>query len=192
MIRFLNAADIEELNNCIIQNSFSLFGNSNYQNRIERVQKPFRVTQINTWHIGIFICDESYPDWIANFTEKAYSRCSSDREHLITRQSWKLRIVITIIDYDDKNHQLIHDGHILPCYHSDGFCKPTTKTPYTLIWFDKKFCLIFQLQEFIGRMTRIKDRYSIETDTFIETSNITQKFQTEGIKGTKFPNVKTP
>ena len=41
-------------------------------------------------------------------------------------------------------------------------------------------------------MTRIKDRYWIETDTFIEASNITQKFQTEGIQGTKFPNVKTP
>ena len=87
---------------------------------------------------------------------------------------------------------MIHDGHILPCYHSDGFCKPTTKTPYTLTWFDEKVCLIFQLQEFIGGMTRIKDRYWIETDTFIETANITQKFQTEGIKGTKFPNVKTP
>ena len=87
---------------------------------------------------------------------------------------------------------MIHDGHILPGYHSDGFCKPTTKTPYTLTCFDEKFCLIFQLHEFIGRMTRIKDRYWIETDTFIETSKTTQKFQTEGIKGTKFPSVKTP
>ena len=134
---------------------------------------------------------ENYPDWIVNFTQNTYSRCRSDREHLITRQSWKLRIVNTAIDYDDKNNQLIHDGHILPCYHSDGFCKPTTKTPYTLTWFDEKFCLTFQLQEFIGRMTRIKDRYWIDTDTFMETSNITQKLQTEGIQGTRYPNVKT-
>ena len=41
-------------------------------------------------------------------------------------------------------------------------------------------------------MTRIKDRYWIETDTFIETSNITQELQTEGIQGTRYPNVKTP
>ena len=41
-------------------------------------------------------------------------------------------------------------------------------------------------------MTRITDRYWIETDTFIETSNITQKLQTEGIQGTRYPNVKTP
>ena len=196
MMRYLNATDSEELNNYNIQSSFSLFSDSNYQKRIERVQNPFRVKQLNTWHIGTFVFDENYPDWIVNFTAKEYSRCRSDREHsiriMITRKSWKLRIVNTIIDYDDKNNQLIHDGHILSCYHSDGFCKPTTKTPYTLTWFDEKFCLIFQLQEFIGRMTRIKDRYWIETDTFIETSNITQKFQTEGIKGTKFPNVRTP
>ena len=87
---------------------------------------------------------------------------------------------------------MIHDGYMLPCYHSDGFCKPTTRTPYTLIWFDEKFCLIFRLQEFIGRMTRIKDQYWIETVNFIESSIILQNLQNEGIQGTKYPNIKTP
>ena len=41
-------------------------------------------------------------------------------------------------------------------------------------------------------MTRIKNRYWIDTDNFIESSNITQNFQPEGIQGTKYPNVKTP
>ena len=87
---------------------------------------------------------------------------------------------------------MIHDGYMLPCYHSDGLCKPTTRTPYTLIWFDEKFSLIFRLQELIGRITRIKDRYWIEFDNFIESSNNTQNLQNEGRKGTKYPNVKTP
>ena len=39
-------------------------------------------------------------------------------------------------------------------------------------------------------MTRIKDRYWIETDNFIEFSNTTQILQTAGIQGTKYPNVK--
>ena len=86
MIRHLNATDSEKLNNYKIQNSFSLFDDSNYQNKIERVQKPFRVTQLNTWHIGTFVFDENYPDWIVNFTKNSYSRCRSDREHLITRK----------------------------------------------------------------------------------------------------------
>ena len=62
----------------------------------------------------------------------------------------------------------------------------------TLTWFDERVCLIFRLQEFIGRMTRIKDRFWIETNNFIESSNITQNLQTEGIQGTKYTNVKTP
>ena len=41
-------------------------------------------------------------------------------------------------------------------------------------------------------MTRYKDRYWIETDNFIESSNFTQNLQTEGIQGTNHPNVKTP
>ena len=41
-------------------------------------------------------------------------------------------------------------------------------------------------------MTRIRERYWIETDNFIESSNITQSLQTERIQGTKYPNGKTP
>ena len=55
-----------------------------------------------------------------------------------------------------------------------------------------KNSVIFRFQEFIGRMTRIKDSFWIETDNFIDSSNITKHLQTEGIKGTKYPNVKTP
>ena len=192
MIRYLNATDSTELNKFNIKSSFSLFDESDYQKKIERIQQPFGVEKLNAWHIGTFVYEENYPDWIVNFTQNTYSRCRSNREHLITRKSWKLKITNAEITYDDENNQMIHDGYILPCYHSDGFCKPTTRTPYTLTWFDKKFCLIFRLQEFIGRMTKIKDQYCLETDSFIESSNITQNFQTEGIKGTKYPNVKTP
>ena len=191
MIRYLNATDSKELNNYNIESSFLFFDDSDYQNKIEQVQQPFRVRRLNAWHIGKFVFDEHYPDWIVNFTQNTYSRCRSDREHLITRKSWKLRITNAEITYD-KNNQMIHDGYMLPCYHSDGFCKPTTRTPYTLIWFDEKFCLIFRLQEFIGRMTRIKDQYWIETVNFIESSIILQNLQNEGIQGTKYPNIKTP
>ena len=192
MIRYLNATDSNELNNYNIQSSFSFFDDNDYQNKIERVQQPFRVNKLNARHIGTFVYDEHYQDWIVSFTQSYYSRCRSDREHLITRQSWKLRITNAETTCDDKNNQMIHDGYILPCYHSDGFCKPTTRTPYILTWFDEKFCLIFRLQEFIGRLTRIEDRYWIETDNFIDSSNITKHLQTEGIKGTKYPNFKTP
>ena len=38
---------------------------------------------------------------------KTYSRCRSDREHLITRKRWKLRITNAEITYDDNNNQMM-------------------------------------------------------------------------------------
>ena len=117
MIRYLNATDSNELNNYNIQSSFSFFDDSDYQNKIEHIQKPFRVEYLNVWHIGTFVYDEHHPDWIVNFSQNHYSRCRSDREHSIFRKSWKLRITKAEITYDDRNNQIIHDGYILPCYH---------------------------------------------------------------------------
>ena len=133
MIRNLNETDSNELNNYNTRSSFSFFDDNDYQNKFERVQQPFRVNKLNAWHIGTFVNDGHYQDWIANFTQNHYSRCRSDRDHLITRQSWTLRITNAVITYDDKNNQMIHDGSILPCYHSDGFCKPTTRTPIDMV-----------------------------------------------------------
>ena len=68
---------------------------------------------------------------------------------------------------------MIKDGHTLPCYFADGFYKPTTKIPFTsqlnLVWFNDDFCLIFTLQDFLGRMTKIEDQYWIETDSFVHS-----------------------
>ena len=56
MIRYLNATDSEELNNYNIQSSFSLFDDSNYQNKIERLQTPLRVKKVEHmayWNLRI-------------------------------------------------------------------------------------------------------------------------------------------
>ena len=87
MMRYLNATDSNELNNYNIQSSFSFFDDSDYQNRIEQVQTPYNVEKLNAWQIRTFVYDEHYEDWIVNFTQNHYSRCRSDREHLITRKS---------------------------------------------------------------------------------------------------------
>ena len=79
---------------------------------------------------------------------------------------------------------MIIEGHTLPSYFADGFYKPTTKTPFTLVWFSNGFCLIFTLQDFIGRMTKLEDRYWIKTDSFVHSSLSTKPEATSGIKGT--------
>ena len=84
---------------------------------------------------------------------------------------------------------MIIDGHTLPCYFADGFCTPTTKTLFTLVWFSDDFCLIFTLQDFIGRMTKIDDRYWIETDSFVHSAT-PKKSSFDGIKGTSYPYIR--
>ena len=60
MIRCLNATDSKELNSYNIQSSFSFFDDSDFQNKIEQVQQPFRVKRLIAWHIGTFVYDELY------------------------------------------------------------------------------------------------------------------------------------
>ena len=87
---------------------------------------------------------------------------------------------------------MIIEGHTLPCYFAGGFCKPTTKTPFILVWFSDDFRITFTLQDFIGRMTKIQDRYWIETDSFMHSPHSTKPEATSGIKGQVHPHVPAP
>ena len=115
-----------------------------------------------------------------------YSSCAR-KQHELLIQSWKLTISEIEITYDDKENKMIYDGHTLPCLHTDGYCKPTIQTPYTLVWFHEEFCLIFRLQEFVGRMTKIENRYRLETDSFTKTPYTQDLPSTDGIRTTKHP-----
>ena len=94
---------------------------------------------------------------------------------------WRLEISEVKFTYDDGENVIIIDGHALPCYFADGCYKPTTKIPFTLVWFSDEFCLVFILQDFIGRMTKIEDQYWIETDSFAQCSHSTKPEATSGI-----------
>ena len=76
----------------------------------------------------------------------------------------------------------------------DGYtlCKPNIKTPFTLVWFRDDFCLILISQDFFGRLTKIQDRYWIETDSFVHCSHSTKPEATFGFKGTAHPYVHAP
>ena len=87
---------------------------------------------------------------------------------------------------------MIIDGQTIPCYFAGGFCKPTTETPFTLVWFSDNFCLYFTLRDSIGRMTKIEDRYWIETDSFVNSSHSTKPGSTSGIEGTTHSYVHAP
>ena len=48
---------------------------------------------------------------------------------------------------------------------------------------------MFTIQDFIGRMSKIQDRYWIETDSFVQSSHSAKPEATSGIKGTVHPHV---
>ena len=87
-----------------------------------------------------------------------YHNCSAHHQFEVNLVSWRLEISEIELTYDNTENVMILDGHTRPCYFADGFCKLTTEAPLTLVWFSEDCCLIFTLQDFIGRMTKIEDR----------------------------------
>ena len=106
--------------------------------------------------------------------------------------SWRLSVSEVELTYDDTENVMFIDRHTLPCNFADGFVKPTTEIPFTFVWFSDDFCLIFKLQDFIGRMNKTDDRYWIETDSFINSSLPKKSDTSYGTKGTSFPYIYAP
>ena len=131
-------------------------------------------------------------NWIYDPTQNPYHICPAHNQFEVNLVSWRLEISEVEITYDDTANVMIIDGHTLPCYFADGFCKPTTRTPFTLVWFSDDFCLIFTLQDFFGRMTKIEDRYWIEVDSFVHSPHSIKPTSTSGIKATAHPHVHAP
>ena len=52
------------------------------------------------------------------------------------------------------------------------FCEATLIQPYTTVWFLEEICLIFDVSDIIGQMSKLIIRYLLETDDF---SNKTRK-----------------
>ena len=128
-------------------------------------------------------------DWIYDPNKNRYHNCPAHPHFEVNLVSWRLELFEIELTYNDTDNIMIIDGHTLPCYFSDGFCKPTTKTPFTLVWLSVDFCLIFTLQGFLGRRKKIENRYWIETDSFVHSSKPTKPDATSGIRGTAQPYV---
>ena len=167
IIRHLNGTDNKILNNLNYNKTFTLLEDHYFQEQLERFQTPFTVYQFNKMYTGTFTYMPADKTWIYDPLRNPYYNCPAHHQFEVNLVSWRLAISEIELTYDDTQNFMIIDGHTLPCYFADGFCKPTTKTPFTLVWFSDDFCLIFTLQDFIGRMTKIDDRYWIETDSFV-------------------------
>ena len=99
--------------------------------------------------------------------------CNDKHEYVIEKDSWYLIVREVELTYDEKENTLFNNGHTLPCLHDDGFCHPTILTPYTIVWFPDDLCLLFSIHSFIGRMSKLGNRYWLETERFFDESNNT-------------------
>ena len=191
-ISHLNGSNDKILNNLHYHKTFTLLEDHYSQERLEQYQTPFTVFQLNKMYTGTFTFMPADKNWIYDPTQNPYHNCPAHHQFEVNLVSWRLEISEEELTYDDTPIDMIIDGHTLPCYFADGFCKPTTKTPFTLVWFIDDYCLIFTLQVLIGRMTKIEDRYWIETDSFVHSPHSIKPKTTSGIKGTEHPYVYAP
>ena len=143
-------------------------------------------------YTGTFTFMPADKNWIYDPTQNPYHNCPAHHQFQVNLVSWRLKFSEVELTYDDTSNDMIIDGHTLPCYFADGFCNPTTKTPFTLVWFNDDYCLIFTLQDFIVRMTKIEDRYWIERHSFVHSPQSIKPKTTSGIKGTEHPHVYAP
>ena len=143
-------------------------------------------------YTGTFTFLPACKDWIYDPTRNPYHNCPAHHHFEVNRVSWRLEISEIELTYDYSQTVMIKDGHTLPCYFADGFGKPTIKAPLTLVWFSDDFCLIFTLQDLLGRMAKIENRYWIETDSFVHSPHSTKPKATSGIKGAAHPYVHAP
>ena len=103
-------------------------------------------------YTGTFTFMHSDKIWIYHPLKNPYHKCPAHHQFEVNLDSWRLEIFE--LSYDDTENAMIIEGHNFPCFFADGFCKPTTKTLFTLVWFSDDFCLSFTLPGFIGHMTK--------------------------------------
>ena len=72
------------------------------------------------------------------------------------------------LDYYHKIRKLIFESQTIPCLHCFSFCQAAPKHPYTSVWFPEETCLIFHNSDLIARMSKLKNRYWLQTDDFFK------------------------
>ena len=171
---------------------FTLPEDHYFHEQLKLFQTPFTINKFNTMYTGTFAFMLADKTWLYDPLRNPLYNCPTHHQFEVNQFSWRLQISEKDLTLDDTENAMIIDGPTLPCYFADGFCKPTTKTPFTLVWISDDFCLIFTLQHFVGRMTKIEDRYFIETVSFLHSSKPNKSDKTYGIKGTSFPYIHAP
>ena len=121
-------------------------------------------------YTGTFTYMSADKTWIYDSKSNPFHNCPAQNQFEVNLVSWRLSVSEVEFTNDDTENLMVIDGHALPWYFADGFCKPTTKILFTLVCFCDDFWLIFTPKDFVGRMTKIDDIFWIETESFVHSS----------------------
>ena len=128
IIRHLNGSNDKILNNLHYNKTFTLLEDHYFQERLEQYQTPFTVYQLNKFYTGTLTFMPADTNWIYDPTQNPYHNCPAHHQFEVNLVSWRNEISEIGLTYDDTANVMIKNGHTLPCYFADGFCKLTTKT----------------------------------------------------------------
>ena len=192
LIRHLNVTNNTILNNFNCNRTFTLSEDYYFQAKLEQNQTRFTVYTFNTMYTDTFTYIPADKSWIYDPKTNPFHNCSAHNQFELNLLSCRLSVSEVEVTNDDTESLMVIDEHALLCYFADGFCKLTTKTRFTLVWFSDDFCLILTLRVFVGRMTTINDRYWNETDSFPHSSLPNKTDTSSGIKGASFPYIHAP
>ena len=156
IIRHPNGTKDKIINNLHYNKTFTLLEDCYFQERLEQYQTPFTINQLNKMYTGTLTFMPADKNSTYEPTRNPYHNCPAHHQFEVNLVSWRLEISEVELTFDETANIMIIDGHTLPCNLAHGFCKPTTQTPFTLVWFNDDFCSIFTLQDFLERMTKIK------------------------------------
>ena len=90
-------------------------------------------------YTGTFTYMPADKTWIYDPKNNPFHNCAGYHQFEVNLLSWRLSVSEVELTYDDTVNLMVIDGHALPCYFADCFCKPTTKTPFLLVWFSDDF-----------------------------------------------------
>ena len=84
-------------------------------------------------YTGTFTFMPADEKWLYDPIRNPLQNCPAQHQFEVNLVSWRFQTSEIDITYDDTLNVIIKDGHTLPSYFLEGFCKLLTKIPYTIV-----------------------------------------------------------
>ena len=121
--------------------NFQVFPDSAHQSQLERHQVHIQLDDNFFYHGAHGRSTYGIHDrkWIPHIGIKTLSNCKADTKNSGYQEKiifdCKIQLEKVQLTRDLKNDTILSQGVCLPCKNNQRYCKPTTRTQATLVWF---------------------------------------------------------